>query len=263
MPYKPNERLYRSFSASNFKPVTEPLPEVRDGEGEEQVSEPTYKVRGYYTVWDAEYLLYDPVPSLDWPAEYEKVDRNALESADLSDVLFQENHTGSPLARIRNGSLTLGTDEHGAWCEAYLGGCQRGRELFESIANGLVVEMSFGFTIADDENGVGMTTFKDENGDFHTTITRVAKVFDVSPVSIPASHYTEVSELRSRSAAGSEIEADREARIQERERMAAQEAARAAEEAEREQLEEQERIAAQTASQRRKRMAAALRLASM
>ena len=224
MPFKPDSRLYRSFTASNFKPVERELPDV---DGEEHEYEQTYRVRGYYSVWDAEYELYPAIPSLNWPAEYEKVDRHAVDGADVNDVIFQENHTGSPLARIRNGSLTLGTDEHGAWCEADLGGCQRGREVYESIANGLIVEMSFGFTIADDEDGKGMTTTKDERGDYHTTITRISKIFDVSCVSIPASPYTEISEVRQRSAASVEIEADIKAEKQriEAEQRAAEEAA--------------------------------------
>lgn len=240
MPYKPTERLYRSFSASNFQPVENPLPDALDGEEQvERTAEPSYKVRGYYTVWDSEYELYPAMPSLNWPAEYEKVDRHALDGTDMSDVIFQENHTGSPLSRIRNGSLKLGTDERGAWCEAYLGGCQRGRDLYESIVNGLIDEMSFGFVIADDDDGKGMVTTKDERGDYHTTITRISKIFDVSGVSFAASPYTEISELRCRSAAGAEIEAERKAEAEAREakeaeeRRAAQEAeqARAAEEA--------------------------------
>lgn len=211
MPFKPGERLYRSFSATNFQPVE------RDDSADTQ--EQSYRVRGYYTVWGAEYELYPRTKY--WPAEYEQVDRHALDDADVSDVIFQENHEGSPLARIRNGSLELGTDDHGAWCIADLGGCQRGREIFESIKNGLIVEMSFGFIIDNNEDSDGYTTFKDEDGDYHTTITRIKKVFDCSCVSIPASPYTEISELRSRSAAAARIEADRKASEQEPETRSA------------------------------------------
>lgn len=253
MPHKKGERLYRSFSASNFKPVERSLPELReDAEQVEQVYEPTYKVRGYYTVFGAEYELYPAMPSLDWPAEYEQIDAHALDGADLSDVIFQENHRDSPLARIKNGSLTLGTDDHGAWCEADLGGCRRGRELYESIVNGLITEMSFGFVIADDEDGKGMVTTRDEHGDYHTTITRISKVFDVSGVSIPASPFTEISELRCRSAASDVIDADRERVEQERA------------EAERVEREEQERIEREAhAASLRKRRARALALQSI
>lgn len=197
MPFKPSERQYRSFAASNFRALS--------GEGDE----PSYRVRGHYSTWNQEYCLYERTKY--WPAEYEQIDREAFKNADMSDVIFQENHEGSPLARIRNSSLTLGEDEEGPWCEAYLGGCQRGRDLYESIQNGLVVEMSFGFTIASDEDGEGYTTFKDENGDYHTTITRVSKIYDVSAVSIPANPNTDISEMRKRSYLAARIEADRKA----------------------------------------------------
>ena len=217
MPYRPDVREYRSFKASNFRAL-----ESEDG------STPSYKVRGHYTTWNQEYLLYDR--SKYWPAEYEQIDSHALDEADLSDVIFQENHKDSPLARLRNGSLTLGTDETGAWCEAYLGGCQRGRDLFESIQNGLIVEMSFGFTLAYDDEGEGYTTFKDESGDYHTTITRIAKVFDVSAVSIPANPNTDISEMRKRSYLAAQIEADRKQAEEaaEAERAAAEEEQRKA-----------------------------------
>lgn len=199
MPFKPSERLYRSFTASNFQPV--------EHEDSADSQEPSYRVKGYWTVFNSEYELYPR--SKYWPAEYEQIDPHALDEADLSDVLFQENHEGSPLARIRNGSLEVGIDNHGAWCVADLGGCQRGRDVYESIKNGLIVEMSFGFIVDSTDESEGYTTFKDENGDYHTTITRIRKVFDCSCVSIPASPYTEISELRSISAARRRIESER------------------------------------------------------
>jgi len=202
MPYRPESRQYRNFAASNFQPLKREL----DQDGNEK---PTYKVKGYYTTFSTEYCLYERTKY--WPAEYEQIDPHALDEADLSDVIFQENHEGSPLARIRNSSLELGTDMHGAWCIADLGGCQRGRDLYESIANGLIVEMSFGFTIDNTEDSDGYTTFKDEEGDYHTTITRIAKVYDVSAVTWGANNTTDISELRKRSYLAARIEADRKA----------------------------------------------------
>lgn len=229
MPYRPDVREYRSFKASNFVALQD-----------ESNSEPSYRVRGHFSSWNTEYCLYERTKY--WPAEYEQIDRHAFVNADMSDVIFQENHEDSPLARMRNGSLVLGEDEEGPWCEAYLGGCQRGRDLYESIQNGLVVEMSFGFTIASDENGEGYTTFKDENGDYHTTITRISKVFDVSAVSIPANPNTDISEMRKRSYLAARIEADRKA-----------EEAAAAEEAEK--AEAEQRAADTTALRKRKALA--------
>ena len=199
MPFKPSERQYRSFAASNFKPIV----------NENDSQEPSYKVRGYFTTWANEYCLYERTKY--WPAEYEQIDRHALDNADMSDVIMQYDHNGPVMARNKNGSMTIGMDEHGAWCEADLSGCQQARDLYESISNGLVTEMSFAFTIASDEDGEGYTTFKDENGDYHTTITRISKVYDTSAVSIPANPNTDIGEMRKRSYLAARIEADRKA----------------------------------------------------
>ena len=199
MPYKPAERQYRSFSAKNFR--------VLEAEGDE----PSYRVKGYFTTFNDEYELYPRTKY--WPAEYEQIDRHALDGADMGDVIMQYDHSGMVMARIRNGSLTIGTDDHGAWCEADLSGCRQARDLYESIRSGLVVEMSFAFAIADDEDGQGYTTFKDESGDYHTTITRISKVYDCSAVSIPANPGTDIGgeERKARSYLSARIEADRKA----------------------------------------------------
>lgn len=231
MPYKPQERQYRSFAASNFQPIT------RDADN----SEPNFKVRGYFTTWGNEYCLYERTKY--WPAEYEQIDSHALDEADLSDVIMQYDHNGPVMARNKNGSMTIGTDDHGAWCEADLSGCQQARDLYEAISNGLVTEMSFAFTIASDENGDGYTTFRDESGDYHTTITRISKVFDTSAVSIPANPATDISEMRKRSYLAAQIEADRKQ---------AEEAAAAEQEAERLATEEEQRKADMAALRKRK-----------
>lgn len=174
MPFKPTERQYRSFAASNFR-MEEPV------EGEEQ----SYKVRGYWTTFEEPYEL---VPGL-----FETIDRHALDNADMGDVIMQYDHSGDVIARLRNNSLTLSVDDHGGFCEADLGGCQRGRDLHEAIRNGLVVEMSFGFTIADD----GFEWEEDEDGTIRTRITKISRVYDISAVSIPANSSTSIVSARS------------------------------------------------------------------
>lgn len=169
MPFKPSERQYRNIPVANFRALK--------GEDGDQ----SYKVRGYFTTFGEEYALMS-----DW---FEKVDERALDDADMMDVIFLLNHEGAPFARQRNGSLRVGIDSHGGWCEADLYGCRDGRDLYESIKNGLIDEMSFGFIIADD----GLEWDEDEDGAIHSTITRISKVFDVSAVSIPANPGTEIS----------------------------------------------------------------------
>lgn len=160
-----DNRQYRNFAVSNFQPV------------EDQ----PYTVRGYFTTFNDPYDLYEdfsgPVREVMLPT--------ALNGADMSDVIFQFNHDGMVMARQRNGSLEVGTDEHGGWCRASLGGCQQGRDLYEAITNQLVDQMSFGFTYA--ENGVQW------NEETRTlVVSGISKVFDVSAVSIPANPGTEI-----------------------------------------------------------------------
>ena len=193
MPFKPHERIYRDFSVSN-------LNLARNEERESE--EPSYVVRGHYTVFDAEYPLF--------PDFYESIDSRALDETDMSDVIFQVDHSDTPLARLRNKSLRLGIDEVGGWCEADLSGSQRGRDIYEAISNGLIDRMSFGFTIADD----GFEWDEDEDGVIHSRITKIDRLYDVSAVTWPASEHTDIS---ARSYVDAAIEAQREKERIERE----------------------------------------------
>lgn len=225
MPYRPDERQYRNLTVSSFKP------EVRESSDAE-----TYIVSGYFSTFNQEYPLFDDY--------YESIDPGAFRETDMSDVVLQLNHDGFVYARSRNGSLTLDFDEHGAHCVADLSGTKQGREdLYEAITNGLIDTMSFGFTIADD----GVEWREDENGVIHSRITKVSKLYDVSPIAgFAANPNTEIS---ARSLHDSVIE--------KRDKVAAE--AKAAEEAEklRLQQEEEQRLADIA---RRKRRARAMAL---
>lgn len=194
MPFKPNQREYRSFQMSA-------APSDAD-------NEQSYIVEGYATTFDDPYELYDEY--------FEVIDRNALSDADMSDVIFQLNHQGQPMARNRNNTLSLMCDNHGILVRADLGGSQAGRELYETIKSGLIDRMSWGFTIADGG-------WKYDEATHTSTITKVAKVFDVSAVSRPAN---EGAEIKARSYLDGVIEAERQELSQrekdmgERERMA-------------------------------------------
>lgn len=164
MPFS-DKRMYRNFAASNFQ--------IRDKEGEER----SYVVEGYASTFDEPYELWDDV--------YEVIDRHAFDDCDFSDVIFQLNHEGAPLARTRNKSLAVSIDDHGLFVHADLGGSEAGRDLHEAITNGLIDQMSFGFIIAD-----GGFEWDDQT---HTSrITAIRKCFDVSGVSIPANPATEI-----------------------------------------------------------------------
>lgn len=159
MPIK-DGREYRSFELSL-------TPDKQDD----------YIVEGYATTFGDAYDM-----GLGY---FERIDPHALDEADMSDVIFQLNHEGTVLARQRNRTLEIECDPHGMKVRADLSGSQAGRELFESIKNGLIDRMSWGFMVAED----GWQYDQDTRT---STITRVTKVYDVSAVSIPANDGTEI-----------------------------------------------------------------------
>lgn len=173
MPFRPEQRQYRNFSVSNFQGRDD-----ADGAGEQ-----SYKVRGYFCTFNEPYELF--------PDYFEEIDPRAFDGCDMSDVIMQVNHDGHVYARNRNNSLTITVDGHGGICDADLSGSKQGREeLYESITNGLVDRMSFGFTIADD----GFEYTVDGDGVYHTRITKINKLFDVSAIEgFPANDGTEIS----------------------------------------------------------------------
>lgn len=172
----------------------------------EQVDEeePKYIVEGYATTYDDPYTLFE----YDGIAYKETVSRDALAGADMSDVIFLYNHEGMVYARQSNGTLELTSDERGLHVKADLGSTEASRQMFESIQAGLVTQMSWAFTIADEE-------YDEET---HTrSIKSVRKVYDVSAVSIPANPNTDIAESARRSLDGV-IKAEEEKRRSERER---------------------------------------------
>lgn len=191
MPFKPDTRQYRTFGEFG-------APTGKDDRA-------AYRVRGYATTFDVPYemgRLSDGTPY------YECIRSTALDGADMSDVIFQLNHEGAPLARLRNGSLRLERDAHGLKVTAMLGGSQEAREQYEAIANGLIDRMSWGFTVPNDG-------FEYDRATHTSYVNRVSKVFDVSCVSFPADEDTEIS---ARSYLDGVIEAElRESQLRDRE----------------------------------------------
>ena len=168
MPYKPAQREYRAIV----------LP-LQTQETNKRI-DTDYYVEGYATTFDEPYLLYE----IDGIKYYEKIDRNALKGADISDVIMQYDHQGKVLARLSNGTLGIEPTEKGLFIYADLSKSQEARELYEEIKNGLVTKMSWEFTVADVE-------YDKENRT--RIIKRINKVYDVSAVSIPANDGTIIS----------------------------------------------------------------------
>lgn len=176
----------------------------------EQLIDTDYYVEGYATTFNQPYLLFS-----DGATEYyEQIDRYAFDSADMTDVIFLHNHEGKCFARtkMRQGvdpTLILQTRELGLFTAADLSMTAEGRNEWAAITGGLVYQMSFGFTVADDdytEMGAGKLL---------RTIKAIKKVYDVSSVDMPANPNTFID-----SAARSGFEGYIEAQRQEMQRAA-------------------------------------------
>ena len=77
--------------------------EVRDAAADEEGGDGKMIVEGYATTFNQTYLLYDGQRY----KIYEKVDPHAFDGCDMSDVIFQYDHSGRVFARTKNGTLSL------------------------------------------------------------------------------------------------------------------------------------------------------------
>jgi HK97 family phage prohead protease len=112
----------------------------------------------------------------------------AFDEVLADDVRALFNHDPNAiLARSKNGegSLRLGVDSVGLWYEFEAPDTQAGRDLMTSIERGDVDQSSFSFRVAKDGQ-VWETTRSEEQEITKRTITKVSRLFDVSPVTYPA-----------------------------------------------------------------------------
>ena len=169
MPVK-NDREYRSMMMTAV-------------EGED------FTVRGYATTFDDPYVLYEDKDMV----LREIIAHDALNDADLSDVIMQYDHEGRVFARTSNNTLTVEPDAHGLSMSADLGGTDLGRGLFQEIKGGYTTKMSWGFTVNRERDEWKSETAPDGRQLETRIIHSVRKVYDVSAVSLPANDATEIS----------------------------------------------------------------------
>lgn len=109
----------------------------------------------------------------------ETILRGALDNADMRRTVMRYNHDDSvfALARTKNGSLQMMSDDHGLKIRAELIDTQSNRDVYKMIRSGLIDEMSFAFTVKDDE-----WTYSDDFRTVSRTIRAIDTVYDVSAV---------------------------------------------------------------------------------
>ena len=169
----------------------------------ESVDEPSYMVEGYASTYEPYMLM--TIDGIDY---YERIEPTAFDGADISDVVFRVDHEGRVYARTSAGTVQLWHDEHGLGQRTDLSKTQAARELFADIEAGNYPKMSFAFTVAEDHFDYATHT---------RVIDRIAKVFDVSPVSFPANPTTELS-VSTRDYFNGVIEAEKAERLEEEKR---------------------------------------------
>lgn len=154
------DREYRAF-------------ELRTGEEE-------MTVEGYAAVFDSETVMY----SYDGIDYKEVIDRKAFDNTEMADVVMNYNHGGKPVARTKNGTLSLEVDSRGLKIKARLKGTEEGRKLYEEIKGGYIDKMSFAFIVSEDSY----------DRDTHTRrILGIKRLYDVAAVDIPAYDATDIS----------------------------------------------------------------------
>lgn len=139
-----------------------------------------YYVEGLAARYEPYVLYHD----FDGSPVYERFERGCFDECDMSDIIMQYDHEGRVLARNGNGSLIVEVTDEGLFVAADLGRTEAARELYSDIQAGMVNKMSWRFRIGD------CHWDRENNTIVHT---RVAKIYDVSAVSIPANDNTEIN----------------------------------------------------------------------
>lgn len=172
MPLK-NDREYRSFD----------LMKRAKEEGSEESS---FIVEGYASTFE-EYELYNNGKEV----LRERIEPTAFDDADMSDVVFLLDHTGRVYARTKNDTVQLSVDDKGLFTRTDLSKTTASRAVYEDIEAGNYSQMSFAFTIAEDE----FIESNDRENDitiYTRIIKRIKKLYDISAVGFPANPTTDI-----------------------------------------------------------------------
>ena len=140
-------------------------------------------IEGYAAVYDDETLI----GSEDF-GFFERIEKGAFDGANMKDVPLKYNHSDAVpiLARTRNKSLELKTDDKGLFIRAELLDTQDNIDMYKRIKAGLIDKMSFAFTVKSE----GETWEKGKTP--KRSIKQFDRIFDVSVVDIPAYENTSI-----------------------------------------------------------------------
>ncbi|ABX81228.1 HK97 family phage prohead protease [Acholeplasma laidlawii] len=139
-------------------------------------------LEGYAIVYDEPTLIGDESYGF-----IESISRSAITDAAIKDVPMKYNHMDSFLiiARTKNGSLTLTSDDVGLKVRAELLDTQSNQDIFKMVKSGLLDKMSFAFVVSEQE--------WDRSGNIpKRNIRKIERLYDVSIVDTPAYDKTSI-----------------------------------------------------------------------
>ena len=139
-------------------------------------------LEGYAIVYDEPTLIGDESYGF-----VESISRSAITDTAIKDVPMKYNHMDSFLiiARTKNGSLTLTSDDVGLKIRAELLDTQSNQDIFKMVKSGLLDKMSFAFVVSEQE--------WNRDGDIPKRyIRKIERLYDVSIVDTPAYDKTSI-----------------------------------------------------------------------
>jgi uncharacterized protein len=187
-------------SRSKVKEIERRTFTVQDVEAR-QAEDGTMRLRGYAAVFNDPSV---PMPFIETiaPGAFRKT------LSETPDVRLLINHEGLPLARTKNGTLTLTEDDRGLFMDAVIADTNEGRDLYKLVERGDVDQMSFAFRVIRQKYNEDRST---------RTLTEVSLADgDVSVVTYPAYPTTTVE---AREALRNAIDAIKEGRALDGESM--------------------------------------------
>lgn len=197
---KPAKKTKIEHRVAHKAKIVETGPERRTFYGEVRAKgeKESRKIAGYAAVFNEPTTILMRDGKGGYIEVIEEISPGAFDDVLEDDVRALFNHDPNfILGRNTSGTLRLFVDDRGLGYEIEVPDTAIGRDLLKSIERGDVSQSSFGFEVADDQ----WDTTKD--GKDRRKITRLAQLYDVSPVTYPAYTTTEAT-ARSRGATTAE-----------------------------------------------------------
>src|SRR5690554_7142626 len=156
--------------------------EIRLAEVELTEVEDKMILEGYAIIYNDETLIGDKEYGF-----YETITADAITADAIKDVPMKYNHMDAFLiiARTKNGSLELISDEYGLKVRAELLDTQHNKDIYKMVRSGLLDKMSFAFVVKEQE-------WNHEGEVPKRRITKIDRLYDVSIVDIPAYDNTSI-----------------------------------------------------------------------